>query len=185
MRQASHCSNTYSIHKQTVSSQTFKKSRAHNVVTYLVAFELSPRCFMGQFRTFPLCFHFGKFSFQALDTTPVAFRGGTKLREKQEARLRILQVFRCPLFSPLRPLTPLTFTKTDTSVPLQFLYHQHSISTAVIKAPANVCVVLQTFCIVSETLFGNNIFQVLLHVCAHTKDLVRKHSLLSTKEQCS
>ena len=109
MRQASHCSNTYSIHKQTVSSQTFKKSRAHNVVTYLVAFELSPRCFMGQFRTFPLCFHFGKFSFQALDTTPVAFRGGTKLREKQEARLRILQVFRCPLFSPLRPLTPLTF----------------------------------------------------------------------------
>lgn len=50
---------------------------------YLVAFKLSPRGFMGQFRTFPLCFHFSKFSFQALDTPFVALGRGTKLGKRK------------------------------------------------------------------------------------------------------
>ena len=73
---------TIVLFQTTTDHKAFVTSRSTVSTTYLVTFKLSPRGFVGQFGTLPLCFHFGQFTFQSFHSSPVAIRWRTKLWKK-------------------------------------------------------------------------------------------------------
>ena len=73
---------TIVLFQTTTDHKAFVTSRSTVSTTHLVTFKLSPRGFVGQFGTLPLCFHFGQFTFQSFHSSPVAIRWRTKLWKK-------------------------------------------------------------------------------------------------------
>lgn len=73
---------TIVLFQTTTEHKAFVTSRSTVSTTHLVTFKLSPRGFVGQFGTLPLCFHFGQFTFQSFHSSPVAIRWRTKLWKK-------------------------------------------------------------------------------------------------------